>query len=83
MFFYFVLGCVFIIVFCGFVYYKEEYLVIVDNLVYFGVVFLLIGMFFGFLWVKEVWGNYWSWDFKEIWVVVIWMGYLLYIYLCL
>ena len=75
MFSYSVLGCAFI------VHHKEEYLVTADNLVYSGVAFLSIGMLLGSLWAKEAWGNYWSWDPKETWAVVTWMGYLLYIHL--
>ena len=81
MFSYSVLGCAFIIALCGLVHHKEEYLVTADNLVYSGVAFLSIGMLLGSLWAKEAWGNYWSWDPKETWAVVTWMGYLLYIHL--
>ena len=82
MFSYSVLGCAFIIALCGLVHHKEEYLVTADNLVYSGVAFLSIGMLLGSLWAKEAWGNYWSWDPKETWAVVTWMGYLLYIHRC-
>ena len=51
------------------------------NLVYAGVAFLSIGMLLGSLWAKEAWGNYWSWDPKETWAVITWMGYLIYIHL--
>ncbi|WP_431431999.1 cytochrome c biogenesis protein CcsA [Bacteroides hominis] len=81
MFSYSVLGCAFIIAICGLVHHKEEYLVTADNLVYSGVAFLSIGMLLGSLWAKEAWGNYWSWDPKETWAVVTWMGYLLYMHL--
>lgn len=81
MFSYSVLGCAFIIAVCGLVRHKEEYLGTADNLVYAGVAFLTIGMLLGSLWAKEAWGNYWSWDPKETWAVVTWMGYLLYMHL--
>lgn len=81
MFSYSVLGCAFIIAVCGLVRHQEEYLVTADNLVYAGVAFLTIGMLLGSLWAKEAWGNYWSWDPKETWAVVTWMGYLLYMHL--
>ncbi|WP_455585096.1 cytochrome c biogenesis protein CcsA [Bacteroides sp.] len=81
MFSYSVLGCAFIIAVSGLIRHKEEYLVTADNLVYTGVAFLTFGMLFGALWAKEAWGNYWSWDPKETWAVVTWMGYLLYIHL--
>lgn len=81
MFSYSVLGCAFIIAISGLVRHKEDYLRAADNLVYAGVAFLSIGMLLGSLWAKEAWGNYWSWDPKETWAVVTWMGYLLYIHL--
>ena len=34
-----------------------------------------------FIWAKEAWGNYWSWDPKETWAVITWAGYLLYVHL--
>lgn len=81
MFSYSVLGCAFIIAACGLVRHKEEYLVTADNLVYAGLAFLTIGMLLGSLWAKEAWGNYWTWDPKETWAVITWMGYLLYVHL--
>ena len=81
MFSYSVLGCAFIIAICGLLRHREEYLVTADNLVYAGVAFLTIGMLLGSLWAKEAWGNYWSWDPKETWAVITWMGYLLYMHL--
>lgn len=81
MFSYSVLGCAFIIAICGLLHHKREYLLAADNLVYAGVAFLTIGMLLGSLWAKEAWGNYWSWDPKETWAVITWMGYLLYIHL--
>lgn len=81
MFSYSVLGCAFIIALNGLFHHKDEYLTTADNLVYTGIAFLTIGMLLGSLWAKEAWGNYWSWDPKETWAVVTWMGYLLYIHL--
>ena len=81
MFSYSVLGCAFIIALTGLFRHKEEYLHTADNLVYARVAFLSIGMLLGSLWAKEAWGNYWSWDPKETWAAITWMGYLLYIHL--
>ena len=78
MFSYSVLGCAFIVAVSGLFRHKEEYLQTADNLVYAGVAFLSIGMLLGSLWAKEAWGNYWSWDPKETWAVITWMGYLMY-----
>ena len=52
-----------------------------DNLVYVGFGLLMTGLLIGAVWAKEAWGHYWSWDPKETWAVVTWMGYLLYIHL--
>lgn len=51
-----------------------------DNLVYIGFSFLTLGLLFGALWAKEAWGHYWTWDPKETWAFLTWMGYLLFIH---
>ena len=51
-----------------------------DNLVYIGFSFLTLGLLFGALWAKEAWGHYWTWDPKEVWAFLTWMGYLIYIH---
>jgi len=53
---------------------------VTDNLVYVGWGFLTIGMLFGALWAKEVWGHYWSWDPKETWAAITWLSYLVYVH---
>ncbi len=57
-----------------------ETLRLADNLVYIGFAFLTLGLLFGALWAKEAWGHYWTWDPKEIWAFLTWMGYLIYIH---
>jgi len=52
-----------------------------DNIVYIGFAFLTFGLLFGAIWAKEAWGHYWTWDPKETWAFITWMGYLLYIHL--
>ncbi len=54
---------------------------LLDNLVYVGLAFLLLGMLMGAIWAKEAWGHYWSWDPKETWAFVTSCGYLLYIHM--
>lgn len=51
-----------------------------DNLVYIGTAFLTLGLLFGALWAKEAWGHYWTWDPKETWAFLTWIGYILYIH---
>ncbi|PID68111.1 MAG: cytochrome C assembly protein [Flavobacteriia bacterium] len=60
--------------------YKKDTLHLADNLVYVGFSFLTLGLLFGALWAKEAWGHYWTWDPKEVWAFLTWMGYLLYIH---
>lgn len=60
--------------------FKIETLNLADNLVYIGFAFLTLGLLFGALWAKEAWGHYWTWDPKEVWAFLTWMGYLIYIH---
>lgn len=66
-------------------YYKGNFeqsnLKLANNLVYLGFGFLTMGLLFGALWAKEAWGHYWTWDPKETWAFLTWMGYLVYIHL--
>jgi ABC-type transport system involved in cytochrome c biogenesis permease subunit len=64
-------------------YYKvfdHTILKVSDNLVYIGFSFLTLGLLFGALWAKEAWGHYWTWDPKETWAFLTWLGYLVYIH---
>ena len=64
-------------------YFKKfdvETLNLADNLVYIGFSFLTLGLLFGALWAKEAWGSYWTWDPKETWAFLTWLGYLIYIH---
>jgi ABC-type transport system involved in cytochrome c biogenesis permease subunit len=60
--------------------FNIETLKLADNLVYIGFSFLTLGLLFGALWAKEAWGHYWTWDPKEVWAFLTWMGYLIYIH---
>jgi len=53
----------------------------VDNLVYAGFAFLMLGMLMGCVWAKQAWGHYWSWDPKETWAFATAAAYLVYIHL--
>lgn len=61
--------------------YKTEILQLANNLVYVGFGFLSLGLLFGALWAKEAWGHYWTWDPKETWALLTWLGYLIYIHI--
>lgn len=54
---------------------------LMDNLVYVGFGFLMLGMLMGCVWAKEAWGHYWSWDPKETWALVTAAAYLIYIHM--
>lgn len=60
--------------------FEIKSLKLADNLVYIGFSFLTLGLLFGALWAKEAWGHYWTWDPKEVWAFLTWMGYLMYIH---
>jgi ABC-type transport system involved in cytochrome c biogenesis permease subunit len=59
----------------------QKLLLKADNVVYIGFGFLTFGLLFGALWAKEAWGHYWTWDPKEIWALLTWMIYLVYMHL--
>lgn len=59
---------------------KQLYL-LMDNLVYIGFGFLMLGMLMGCIWAKEAWGHYWAWDPKETWAFVTAAAYLIYIHM--
>lgn len=54
---------------------------LIDNLVYSGFGFLVLGMLMGAIWAKQAWGNYWSWDPKETWAFLTATSYLVFIHL--
>ncbi len=60
---------------------EARVVLLADNLVYLGFSFLTLGLLFGALWAKQAWGHYWTWDPKETWAFLTWLGYLLYIHL--
>lgn len=68
-----------------YLYYTDKFenkiIQLTDNLVYFGFAFLTMGLLFGAFWAKQAWGHYWTWDPKETWAFLTWLGYLIYIHL--
>ena len=58
----------------------EEEVTLVNKLINIGYTFLTLGLLFGALWAKEAWGHYWTWDPKETWAFITWIGYLVYIH---
>lgn len=53
----------------------------IDNIVYIGFGFLILGLLMGAVWAKEAWGHYWSWDPKETWAFITSAAYLIYIHM--
>ena len=43
-----------------------------------GLLLLTIGLVLGAWWGKIAWGNYWTWDPKEMWSLATWLIYLAY-----
>lgn len=81
MFSYSFLGCAFLLAVAGLFTSKNNIMSASDTLVYVGMAFLTFGMLSGALWAKDAWGHYWSWDPKESWALVTWLGYMMYIHL--
>ena len=42
--------------------------------------FTLGGMVFGMVWAYKAWGSYWSWDPKEVWSLITWFVFALYLH---
>ncbi|NMD01478.1 MAG: cytochrome c biogenesis protein CcsA [Bacteroidales bacterium] len=51
-----------------------------DTMIYIGFALLTLGLLFGAIWAKQAWGHYWTWDPKEVWALITWMIYLLYMH---
>jgi len=42
--------------------------------------FTLGGLVFGMVWANVAWGSYWSWDPKEVWSLITWFVFALYLH---
>ena len=42
--------------------------------------FTLGAMIFGMIWAQHAWGRYWGWDPKEVWSLITWLAYALYLH---
>jgi ABC-type transport system involved in cytochrome c biogenesis permease subunit len=42
--------------------------------------FTLGGLIFGMVWAFKAWGTYWSWDPKEVWSLITWLVFALYLH---
>lgn len=56
-----------------------------DTLIYrivaIGFVMLSFSIVLGAYWAEQAWGKYWSWDPKEVWALITWIVYALYLHL--
>ena len=85
IFAYAMLGMASLTAFYGIYRYKKgqetsSIFAVIDQLIKVGYVFLTFGLLFGALWAKEAWGHYWTWDPKETWAFITWLGYLVYLH---
>lgn len=46
-----------------------------------GFVLLSLSIILGAIWAEQAWGSYWSWDPKEVWALVTWIVYAVYLHL--
>lgn len=46
-----------------------------------GLPFMTGGLLLGSIWGHYAWGNWWGWDPKELWSLVCWLVYVLYLHL--
>ena len=59
---------------------SEERLRAADALVRLALPFMTFGLWSGALWADAAWGGYWAWDIKEVWSLLTWSIYLLYLH---
>ena len=46
----------------------------------FGYPWMTAALIFGAIWAQFAWGRYWSWDIKEVWALIVWLVYTLYLH---
>lgn len=63
----------------------EEIILQLDTFAYRNVAlsfpFLTIGLSLGTAWAWYAWANYWGWDNKEVWALITWLVFLIYLHL--
>ncbi len=63
----------------------EEIILHLDTFAYRNVAisfpFLTIGLSLGTAWAWYAWANYWGWDNKEVWALITWLVFLIYLHL--
>lgn len=46
-----------------------------------GFILLSLSIVLGAIWAEQAWGSYWSWDPKEVWALITWIIYAVYLHL--
>ncbi|MCF0108568.1 MAG: c-type cytochrome biogenesis protein CcsB [Erysipelotrichaceae bacterium] len=59
----------------------EEIDYFIYRLVCVGLLLLTVTIVSGAIWAEEAWGAFWTWDPKEVWALITWILYALYLHL--
>ena len=51
------------------------------RLVALGVFLLTVTILTGAIWAEQAWGSFWTWDPKEVWALITWLLYAVYLHL--
>ncbi len=51
------------------------------RLIALGVLMLTVTILTGAIWAEEAWSSFWSWDPKEVWALITWIIYIVYLHL--
>ena len=53
----------------------------INRIIAISFIMLTLTIVLGAIWAEEAWGRYWSWDSKEIWAMITWIIYAIYLHL--
>ena len=59
---------------------SDEADTLAGRVVLWGMPFQTLTIILGAIWAEEAWGTYWSWDAKEVWALITWIIYALYLH---
>jgi cytochrome c-type biogenesis protein CcsB len=51
------------------------------RMIAFGFLFLTVVILSGAIWAEQAWSSFWSWDPKEVWALITWIIYAVYLHL--
>ena len=51
------------------------------RMVAFGFLFLTVVLLSGAIWAEQAWSSFWTWDPKEVWALITWIIYAVYLHL--